>query len=107
MLNFKCMKPSGKIISVVLAVTFFACALGATAYATSDKVIYHAEEWISPFENIEITEYDLGDGYTSTVTTNTVIEVTSVKHTDENEFSPEQWKEILDGIADGSILWED
>lgn len=106
MYNFKIMKLSNKILSGVLAVSIIACTVVTTAHA-SNTIISHDEKWIMPFESIITTVYDLGDGFTAKSTTTTVTNITSVKHTDKGEFTTEQWNEILAGIADGSIVWED
>jgi hypothetical protein len=96
-----------------LLVTVFLLSIGVTVYKSdnlvsrSTNVISHGKNWLTPFESIETTVYDLGDGFTSTVTTTTITKITSVKHADERMYSTEQWNEILSGITSGSITWED
>ena len=113
MLCHKRMKPSTKILLGVFLISICLFGIGGAVYARdiigglNAKVISHDEEWLTPFKSITTTVYDLGDGFTSTVTTTTTTKITSVKHTDEGMFSAEQWNEILSGIADGSIVWED
>ncbi|GLC79282.1 hypothetical protein [Lacrimispora brassicae] len=113
MLRLKNMKSSIKILLGVLLVTIFLFGIGTAVYESdiivgrNANIISHDEEWLTPFESIATTVYDLGDGFTSTVTTTTVTKINSVKHTDEGLFSAEQWNEILSGIASGSIVWED
>ncbi|WP_312448143.1 hypothetical protein [Lacrimispora sp.] len=94
----------------ILLVTIFLFGIGISIYKSDivvDRIISHDEKWLTPFESITTTIYDLGDGFTSTVTTTTVKKITSVGHADEGMFSAEQWDEILSGIANGSIVWED
>lgn len=54
------------------------------------KIISHSEEWITPFDSVETTIYDLGDGFTSTVTTTTTTKISSVRHSDKSKFSVDQ-----------------
>lgn len=91
----------------VLLVIIFIFGIGTVISMRNMNVISHDEKWISPFESTATTVYDLGNGFTSTLTTTTETTVTSVKHTDERLFSAEQWKEILSGIASGDVTWED
>lgn len=64
-------------------------------------------EWISPFESIETTTYNLGDDVSATCTTITQNNITSVKHSDRRLFSDTQWNYILQEIDSGNIIWED
>jgi hypothetical protein len=71
------------------------------------RIVSFDEKQITPFEFITAATYDLGDGWTVEETSSTVTIITSVKHTDKRRFTAEQWEEILDGIANGNIVWED
>ena len=73
----------------------------------SRKIIYYNDEWLTPFESIKTTIYDLGDGFTSKTTTKTIIKINSVNKKDKKIFSNEQWNQILIGIENGEIAWED
>ena len=106
MLRLQKMNAPIQTLLSTLLVTIFLFSIGVAFYK-GDKVISHNEEWITPFKSITTTVYDLGDGYTSTVTTTTDMTIASVKHTDQGMFSTEQWHEILCGIENGSIVWED
>lgn len=91
------------LLTCVLAILIF---FGVTNIYRKE-VVYHNLEQITPFHTIETTVYDLGNDFTATETTETKNTVISVKHSDRNLFSEEQWNEILSGIEDGSIFWED
>lgn len=73
MLKFK--STSVKVISFILVISALTCGSMATAYANKlndgmqGKVISHSIQHISPTKQIEVTVYDLGDGYTATETT--------------------------------------
>lgn len=76
-------------------------------YNPQHKILEHNEEWIGPFESTSTTVYDLGDGYTAVEETETTRKIKSLSHSDKKMFTPEQWSEILKGIEDGSIVWND
>ena len=105
MLNIKKMKLSNKLLLGALATIIIAC--GVVKSANNFNTISYDEKWLTPFESITTTVYDLGDGFTSTVTTTTVNKIISVGHTDDGMYTAEQWDEILRGIENGSIVWED
>lgn len=93
------------ILLLVCALTIL-IALGVTSVCRKE-VLYHDLKQITPFHSIETTIYDLGDNFTATETIETKNTVISVRHSDRNLFSEEQWNEILDGIEEGRIFWED
>lgn len=100
-----------KMLNVFLLMALL-FSISLTIYASgffnnNTEVISHTEKWFTPFESATTTVYDLGDGLTSTLTTTTNTTIISVKHSDKRLFSTEQWNEILRGIADGDIVWED
>jgi|GEM_PF-2218245 len=107
MLSIKNMKLSNKILSGAVCTTIIACGIVATTYVSGMNIISYEEKWITPFESVITTEYNLGDGFTAKSTTTSVTTISSVRHSDERMFSSEQWNAILNGIADGSIVWED
>lgn len=106
LLHLKNMKSPTKVLLGVLIVTILLFGIEMIVYKSDNVISYH-EQWITPFESIATTIYDLGDGYTSTVTTSTVTAIIRVKHTDQGMFSTAQWNEILSGIESGNIIWED
>lgn len=75
MFNFKNTKISRKILSVSLTAMIMVCGLSTTAFASSttesqnESIVFHSKEWVTPFEQVETTIYDLGDGFTATVKT--------------------------------------
>lgn len=93
------------ILLLICAFTIF-ISLGVT-YICRKEVLYHNLKQITPFYSIETTVYDLGDDFTATETIETINTIISVRHSDKNLFSEEQWNEILAGIKDGRIFWED
>lgn len=93
-------------IFLLICALIILIALGVT-YVCRKEVLHYNLEQITPFHLIETTVYDLGDGFTATETIETKNTVISVRHSDRNLFSEEQWNEILAGIEDGRIFWED
>lgn len=71
------------------------------------RIVSNNIEWISPFEYIETTTYNLGNDVSSTCITVTQNNITSVKHSDRRFFSDAQWDYILQEISSGNITWED
>lgn len=63
-----------KVISSILVISALTCGSMATAYASEQndgmngKVISYSVQHISPTKQVEVTVYDLGDGYTATET---------------------------------------
>ena len=74
---------SVKVISSILVISALTCGSMATAYASEQndgmngKVISHSVQHISPTKQVEVTVYDLGDGYTATETN--ITESTNMK----------------------------
>ncbi|MDY5415072.1 hypothetical protein [Anaerotignum sp.] len=68
-------KVISSIISSILVISALTCGSKATAYASerndgmNGKVISYSIQHISPTKQVEVTVYDLGDGYTATETT--------------------------------------
>lgn len=75
MFKFYEKKALRKFFIVGIAMSMVICSAVTPIYAsnvrdvTNGSVIYHNEEWVTPFTCIDKTVYDLGDGFTSTVTT--------------------------------------
>lgn len=103
--NIEKTKLSIKLLLGVVAPIIITC--GVVNSVNNLNTISYDEKWITPFESVVTTEYNLGDGFTAKSTTTSVTTIISVKHSDERMFSSEQWNAILSGIADGSIVWED
>ncbi|MDY5415073.1 M56 family metallopeptidase [Anaerotignum sp.] len=112
LIQVKKMKKSMKYFSRLIGIAVVFCGVATTIfvygmYNTQHKILEHNEEWIGPFESTSTTVYDLGDGYTAVEETQTTRKIKSLSHSDKKMFTPEQWSEILKGIEDGSIVWND
>lgn len=95
------------LLVVLTVLSIISLSMVTVAFASDIKILYYDEYWLTPFESVTKTVYDLGDEVTSTVTTTTSINIISVRHDDEKLFSKEQWDEILTEIKNGNITWED
>lgn len=112
LIQVKKMKKSMKYFSRLIGIAVVFCGVATTIfvygmYHPQHKILEHNEEWIGPFESTSTTVYDLGDGYTAVEETQTTTKIKSLSHSDKKMFTPEQWSEILKGIEDGSIVWND
>lgn len=112
LIQVKKMKKSMKYFSRLIGIAVVFCGVATTIFIygienPQHKILEHNEEWVGPFESISTTVYDLGDGYTAVEETKTTRTITSLSHSDKKMFTPEQWSEILKGIEDGSIVWND
>ena len=110
MQNTKCRKLTEKILLGVLVLCIFAGSVRLTTNvvsATCEKIIFHSVQWKTPFESEVTKVYDYSNGITIKSTTATMTEIVSVKPSDERRFTTEQWNIILNGIKEGSIVWED
>lgn len=104
MLNIKGTKLLIKFLSVVLAVMIMVCGITTTAYAScttvdgnkqvnNETIISYNEQWITPLDHVETTTYDLGNGFTATVTTTSKYGITRASGTKTDT----QQIEIKDG----------
>ncbi|GLC79283.1 hypothetical protein [Lacrimispora brassicae] len=72
MLNFKGTKQLSKSILAILLVMVFTFVMATAAFASealdnaNGNIISHSETWVTPYKHVEVTVYDLGDGFTST-----------------------------------------
>lgn len=75
MFNLKGKKYKAKLATLlVMVLTFIMPTMAFASEApdnADDNIIYHNETWVAPNKHIEVTVYDLGDGYTSTETITT------------------------------------
>jgi len=82
MFKIKGTKLLGKFLSGIMAATIIVCSVTTTAFASGTPgagnepddegaIISHNEVWVTPLEYVETTIYDLGDGFTATVTNTT------------------------------------
>ena len=75
MLNFKSKRYS--VIFATLLVTILTFTMSTVAFAsetpdnTNGNIISHDETWITPNKHVEVTVYDLDDGFTLTETITT------------------------------------
>ena len=71
---FKGMKRISKSLTALLMATVLSISAVPTALASNvsesetGQVVSHSEEWVSPNKRVEVTVYDLGDGFTATET---------------------------------------
>lgn len=75
MLNFNIKKSKAQLAALlVMALTFVMPTVAFASETPTDaneNIIYHNETWVTPNKHIEVTVYDLGDGFTSTETITT------------------------------------
>ena len=64
-----CKKMSAVILALVLSLSLCIPAFASdTSVSANQNIISHSEEWIAQNKRMEVTVYDLGDGFTATET---------------------------------------